>query len=375
MIGFDLKPPLCNLPQADSLAEAIKGRELIFIAVQTPHDPAYGGERPTSHLSPKDFDYSHVIQVLHDIDAVATEDQVIVLISTTLPGTVRQMAGNIKTRLIYNPYLVAMGSVRHDMQNPEMIIIGTETGTINDDNAYADLLTLNAFYRPIIAKQIKENTTRFIIGTYEEAEATKIFYNVMITAKLTIVNMIQDVAESVGNMNVAVVTDALAGSTKRIMGPAYMTAGLGDGGSCHPRDLIALSSLSEKLNLHYDLFGSLAGIREQQAKNMAVAALRHGQNVVILGKAYKPGVSYTNGSCALLIGHYIEAEGGNVYYHDPRTNDLDHPDAPDLVYLIAFHDDWTLDFPVRAGSVVIDPWRRYPQNVENVTVIHYGNTR
>lgn len=376
IIGYDINPPVCNIPQATNLLDAIKGRELIFVAVPTPHDPAYGGEKPTSHLETKDFDYSIVTQVLHDIDEIAIEAQIIVLISTTLPGTVRRLASHLKNRLIYNPYLIAMGSVRHDMLNPEMIIIGTETGGITDDIAYADLLTLNTFYKPIIDKQVKANTTRYVIGTYEEAEAVKIFYNTYISMKLAFSNMIMDVAEATGYMNVTTVTNALSESTKRIMSPAYMTAGFGDSGPCHPRDLIALSNLSVQLNLGYDLFGSIAKIREQQAENMAMAALRYGQHVVILGKAYKPQVSYTAGSYSLLVGYYIEANGGQVTYYDPRTNDLDQPEGPDLVYLIAFHDDWTLHFPMQSNSVVLDPWRRYPTNHrDDVTVIHYGNTR
>ena len=78
-----------------------------------------------------------------------------------------------------------------------------------------------------------------------------------LSAKLSLVNMIQDVAEKQGNINVDVVTDALKDSDQRIMGPRYMTAGMGDGGACHPRDNIALRLMSENLGLGYDLFDAI----------------------------------------------------------------------------------------------------------------------
>ena len=88
--------------------------------------------------------------------------------------------------------------------------------------------------------------------------------------------MIQDVAEKIGNMNVDVVTGALERSTYRILGPAYMKAGMGDGGGCHPRDNIALRYMAEKLDLKYDLFDAIMEAREKQAMNMAnkLVALR-----------------------------------------------------------------------------------------------------
>ena len=80
-----------------------------------------------------------------------------------------------------------------------------------------------------------ENSPRYEIGTWDECECIKVFYNTFISAKIGLVNMIQDVAVKQGNINVDVVTTALANSTMRIMGPQYMTAGMGDGGACHPK--------------------------------------------------------------------------------------------------------------------------------------------
>ena len=262
VIGYDVvevKPS--NFVMVDSIGKVCKDREIIFIAVPTPHDPLYDGRYPTSHLPNKDFDYSIVKQVISEVNKYTTKNQLVVLISTVLPGTIRRefipLCENF--RFIYNPYLIAMGTVKFDMVNPEMIIIGTEDGSLTGD---AKLLI--DFYDTLLTK-----TTRCEVGTWDEAEAIKIFYNTFISTKVALVNMIQDVAEKNGNMNVDIVTGALERSTQRILGPAYMKAGMGDGGGCHPRDNIALRYMSEKLGLGYDLFDSIMEAREVQAKNMA----------------------------------------------------------------------------------------------------------
>ena len=193
-------------------------------------------------------------------------------------------------RFIYNPYLIAMGSVSWDMVNPEMVIIGTEDGSWSGD---AKLLA--DFYEPLM-----ENNPRFEIGTWDEAESIKIFYNTFISTKIGLVNMIQDVAMKNGNINVDVVTNALAESTMRTMGPKYMTAGMGDAGPCHPRDNIALRWLAEQLDLGYDIFNTVMHAREQQAKNLAfyltTLSKEYNLPIVIHGKAYKPDVTYCEGS-------------------------------------------------------------------------------
>ena len=124
--------------------------------------------------------------------------------------------------------------------------------------------------------------------------------------------MIQDVAHKLGHTDVDKVTQALSKSTKRIVSSAYMKAGMGDGGSCHPRDNIALRWLAKDLGLGYDLFASVMIAREKQAENMARAILKHGQNVYFSSDSYKPGVDLTDGSYSLLVQHYVKKHGGQI---------------------------------------------------------------
>jgi len=356
----------------DTVQETIEGARFIFIAVQTPHDSQYDGSNPTTSLPVKNFKYDYVIEALQAIKPYVKSDQIVCLISTCLPGTVRNvLLPHIEgMRFIYNPYLIAMGTIRWDMIKPEMVIMGGE------DEAAMD--SLEQIYKTVA------RSPRIVRGTWEEAESIKIFYNTFITAKLTLVNMIQDVAEKLGHMNVDVVTHALAHSNMRIMSPKYMIAGMGDGGPCHPRDNIALSWLANKLDMNYDLFSGIMQAREGQAKNMAIKLHSYRLPIVILGKTYKPKVPYTEGSPSMLVGYYVEKLGREVYYYDqyfekPPKNILENP----AVYLIAHssyatynvQDDNDFDHSIIApGSIVVDPWRKCP-DIPGVKVIHYGNTR
>lgn len=380
IVGYDVvKDPDAQIPLLDTIQEAVTGRDMIFVAVPTPHDPAYGGSKPIADLPSKDFDYTIVQTVLREINQWVNKSQLVVLISTVLPGTVRAHLQPLITnaRFIYNPYLIAMGSVKWDMVNPECLIIGTEDGSETGD---AKLLV--DFY-----KLMMENNPRVNIGTWDEAEAIKIFYNTFISAKIGLVNMIQDVAEKNGNINVDVVTDALKAATQRITGPRYLTAGLGDAGACHPRDNIALRYLAERLDLGYDLFHAIMHSRDQQAKNMAnklvLLAKEHDLPIVIHGRAYKPYVPYTIGSYSELVGHFVEEAGMPVAYADPLTGDTW---AGQAVVLLAHNPavtyygtgvEVTSDafyFYIEPGSIILDPWRTV-NCIDGSKIVHYGNTR
>ena len=379
VVGYDVSPrDPRNFNMVKTVEQAVQFADIIFIAAPTPHDPAYDGRYPTAHLPNKDFDYTIVKDILTEVNKYSDRSKLVVLISTVLPGTVRRELEPLLTnaRFAYNPYLIAMGTVGWDFANPEMVIIGTDDGSET-----GDARELINFYRPMM-----NNDPRYVVGTWDECECIKIFYNTFISAKLSLVNMIQDVAEKQGNIDVDVVTDALRKSDQRIMGPRYMTAGMGDGGACHPRDNIALRWMSDNLGLGYDLFDAIMEAREIQAKNIAERLVKTGLPVVIVGKAYKPHVEYEAGSYSILVGHYVAEMGVDVYYDDEYTGDKPPTDLGAAAYLIAHNPEATflgcLDpdpekqdkaiFP--EGSVVIDPWRKCPP-INGCNVIHYGNTR
>ena len=181
----------------------------------------------------------------------------------------------------------------------------------------------------------------------------------------------------------------------------------------------AYFAYAEDLDLGYDLFDAVMLSREVQAENMAkrlmeLAGDQHpafglvpSMPIIIVGKAYKPLVPYETGSSSMLVGHYIEKAGFELYYYDEQTGDMPPQEVLDspAVYLLAHNPEVTygdqLDtvpswygehnvtdcdeaLSVKTGngselsfainSTVVDPWRKTP-DIEGVTVIHYGNTR
>ena len=164
---------------------------------------------------------------------------------------------------------------------------------------------------------------------------------------------------------------------------------MGDAGPCHPRDNIALRYLAESLDLGYDIFDTIINAREMQASNMAFFLLDQQETydlpIVIHGKAYKPDVDMLDGSYSTLIGSYLEENEAEYYYSDPLTGDT-VPNDTSAIVLLAHNRQitygYTGDLPQQQmyfkpgpGSVVVDPWRRFSTDRDDIQVIHYGNTR
>ena len=383
--GYDIYPRTSNTVKVCDIDELVNESEWIFIAVPTPHAEGYDGSVPSSHMEPKDFGHDAVIDAINKVNKHANSSKKVVLISTVLPGTTRSKFVSLldsKHQFLYNPYLIAMGSVKWDMANPEMVIIGTEDGRLT--GIAGELISLY--------KTIMNNDPRYEIGTWDECEAIKIFYNTYISAKVGIVNMIQDFAMKIGNINVDVVTNALARSTMRLQGPKYMTAGMGDAGACHPRDNIALRWLAESYDIGYDLFDTIMHAREIQAKNLGLFLVEQakatGLPIVIHGKAYKPDVEYCIGSYSTLVGYYIKEAGFPVVYVDPLADNkeevVDTVEGP-AVFLWAHNRKITYEYTgeqldtkpycnIATDSIIVDPWRKLSSS-DTVKVIHYGNTR
>jgi UDPglucose 6-dehydrogenase len=386
--GYDIYPRSSDLVKVCGIEETVRDSDWIFIAVPTPHEEGYDGSVPSSHMEPRDFGHDAVKAALNNVNRYATLPKRVVLISTVLPGTTRRHFATLldpQHQFLYNPYLIAMGSVKWDMVNPEMVMIGSESG---DPAEMQDLIDI---YRALMV-----NDPRYVTGTWDECEAIKIFYNTFISAKVGLANMIQDFALRIGNINVDVVTDALANSTMRIMGPKYMTAGMGDAGACHPRDNIALRWLAQEYDIGYDLFDTIMHAREIQARNLAkflvdqADANRMGNvPIVIHGKAYKPDVEYCIGSYSTLVGHYVRELGHAVVYLDPMADDPTDvvSDLREPAVILWAHnrkityeytgeqDDTNPYCDIPAESVIVDPWRRLSLDLPNVKVVHYGNTR
>ena len=357
--GYDINPAVTSdhIRITHSVESACEGAEIVFIAVPTPHAPEYGGETPSSHLPTQDFDYTHLRSALTAVKSSTSADTLIVNISTVLPGTLRPMIHElgIQDRFCYNPYLIAMGTVADDFQHPDIVMLGFDRWPHTEHQLQADLMI--KFY-----DSIQHNHPHITCGTWEECECIKIFHNTYISAKVTIANMIQDVTQRIGHANPSIIAESLR-HADRIVSGRYMEPGMGDGGPCHPRDNIALSWLADRLNLGYDLFHDIMHAREQQARLVAQELAAHHLPIHILGRAFKPGTDLRDGSTAELVAHYCATE-----WDRPVTYDSVSEDA--AVYLLAH--DRTYDDEWAPGSVIIDMYRRYTTDRDDVRVLWYG---
>ena len=318
-------------------SELCEWADIVFIAVQTLHEPMYEGITPLPNTR-KDFDYAFLVRAVKS----AINAKILVVISTVLPGTIRREILPIRD-VIYNPFFIAMGTTINDFLNPEFVLMGSEPPKSITVESYSSLHVLNAFYATIHRQELFN-------CSIEEAEIIKVSYNTYLTAKICIANTIMEVCHKVGNANCDNVTKALSLATERIISSKYMKGGMGDGGNCHPRDAIAMSWLSKNLNLSYDIYEKLLECRESQTKWLAEQC---GDKVIILGKAFKKNTNITAGSCAVLITHFLK----EWIPYDPHVSTDFHKPKSTGLYFIATEHDVFKDYDFPEGSVVIDPFR------------------
>lgn len=339
----------------ESIESLVLKCKTIFIAVQTPHENNFEGITPLPDER-KDFDYSFLIKSVKDIKDIIVKHDLydidIVVISTVLPGTMSNkilpILKDVKDKninLVYNPYFIAMGTTIEDFLNPEFVILGSNN--LDAQNRIKNI------YDSFINKE------KFFL-TYEEAELVKVSYNTFIGLKIIFANTLSEITESIGG-NVDNVTRVLSNATDRLISSRYLSAGMGDGGGCHPRDQIAMSYMAKKYNLSYDIFESIAKARDLQTKRHAdiikqrYRALKY--PVVILGEAYKKNINLTLGSPSKLLQHYLKELSIPFTVFDPIVypEQSSNFEGPHIFYVATPHDVFrNLALPLL--SRVLDPW-------------------
>lgn len=355
-----------QLEIVDSIDELVKNCEIIFVAVQTPHEKDYEGNIPAPEIK-RDFNYQFLTLAIQDVANSLSQERnpLIVIISTVLPGTIRREIIPILRdnrsdfRLAYNPYFIAMGTTIEDFLNPEFVLIGSER--IED---YEELRNFYSFLSaPVLSMSI------------ESAELTKVTYNTFIGIKIIFANTIAEITKTIGG-NPDDVTAALSIANKRLMSGAYFSAGLGDGGGCHPRDQIAMSWLAEKLKLSNNIFGFLAKARDSHAERIASEILKladhHKLPICMLGVAYKSNSPLETGSPARLVEYYLKLSERKIVQFDPWVcPDSKLPSSPHLFVLGVRHDLFkNIELP--ENSVVFDPWGFYEPSLFSTRLIQFG---
>ena len=335
-----------------SAKELVEICDVIFVAVQTPHEELYEGATRVPDTK-KDFDYSHLVNAVNQIAeglVGSTNNPLVVVISTVLPGTMRKLVIPILQksrkdfRFCYNPYFIAMGTTLPDFLNPEFILIGSDS--------QPDALFLSEIYKRI-------HHANSSIMQIESAELTKVAYNTFIGFKIVFANALSEICQVRGG-NVDEVTNALSTARMRLMSGKYLRSGMGDGGGCHPRDQIAMSWLADDANLSADIFGFLAKARDvqtiNQAEQLVKYSLKFGLPICILGWSYKPETDLVVGSPARLLGSILDEMQISYEIYDPHVfPDIELPTTPSIYFVATNHSEFgALKF--ESSSIVIDPW-------------------
>ena len=350
-----------------SIKEVVEKSDIIFVPIQTPHGDEFEGITRIPDYR-KDFDYTFLkngIKDLSDEIEKQGEDKVVIIISTVLPGTIEReikpLLGN-HIKLCYNPFFIAMGTTMRDFLHPEFILFGT-------DSEWA-LKRAEEFYKSFIHAPIFKTTI-------ENAELIKVTYNTFISTKISFANTIMEMCHKLPNTNCDDVMNALAMGNKRILAESYWSGGMGDGGGCHPRDNIALSWLSKKLDLSHDWFENIMLQREKQTEWLAdlIENNAGSKEVIILGKSFKPETNITTGSPSILLKNILKERGVVVTHYDPYIDGdtFLQNNNPKCYFIGTKHDDF-LDFPYKDGSIIIDPWR-YIRSKNNCKIIRIGQNQ
>lgn len=344
-----------HVKAAESIGELVAGKDIVFCAIQTPHEERFEG---TTRLPEDraDFDYTFLKQAVTDI-VDASEKTTLAVISTCLPGTYEREIKpllNDKIDYVYNPLYIAMGTVVMDYLHPEFVLIGQESPEAADK--------LANFYTTI-------NNKPHVVTDITTAEGIKVSYNTWITAKTVIANAWGEMAHKTG-MNFDDILKAWKLSTKRLISPRYMDSGVSDGGGCHPRDNIALSHIAKQVNMSHNIWEDLMEAREDHMAWLADIVLEESEvwnlPVIILGRSFKPETNIETGSPSILMANILKENGLEFEHVEDYEEKL-----PKAVYVIGTNHERYKELDIPPDSVVVDPFRQQPDR-NKVTTIRIG---
>lgn len=293
-----------NLSFATSMQPAIKEADAVFIAVGTPT------RRGDGHA-----DLSYVYAAAREIAQNISRYTVIVTKSTVPVGTGHEVARLIRETnpkaefdVCSNPEFLREGSAINDFMRPDRVVIGCES-----DRAVE---VMKALYRPLYLIE-----TPMVISGLETAELTKYAANAFLAAKITFINEIADLCEKVG-ADVQTVAKGM-GLDGRI-GRKFLHAGPGYGGSCFPKDTLALARTAQDKGVPMRLVEATIDVNNRRKKQMAERILAacggkaSGKTVAILGVTFKPGTDDMRDSVSLDIIPALQEVGAVVRAYDPE---------------------------------------------------------
>ena len=336
------------------MQEVLDHAQLLFVCVDTP--PTYSGDADLSRVEA-------VIAELGDSD-----EHALVMKSTVPVGTGRSIQRRREgIGYVSNPEFLKEGSAVTDFMDPDRVVVGANEGS----EQYAD--RVEALYAPLEAEVVRTDVA--------SAEMIKLASNAFLATKISFINEIANVSEELG-ADVREVSRGM-GLDDRI-GPKFLQAGVGFGGSCFPKDVQALKQLAGNTGYHFQLLTAVVEVNELQKRRTISKLQKHlgslaGKEVALLGVAFKPDTDDVREATSLVLAGRLAGEGANVRAYDPVAGEkardmlagariaesaLDAIDGADAVVLVTewpeFRDlDWTGDVKRRMRVPLVVDGRNF----------------
>jgi UDPglucose 6-dehydrogenase len=279
------------------VVEAVDGADFVYICVDTP--PLYSGDADLSRV------WTVIDELPHDVDAAP----VLVVKSTVPVGTGEKVRAALDARGLThvgyasNPEFTAEGTAVRDFMSPDRIVVGSF------DEADGDAVA--ALHDGIDAPVVQMDVA--------SAEMVKLASNAFLMTRISFINEIANVCEATG---ADVVKVAQAVGLDHRLGPHFLRAGIGFGGSCFPKDSLALKQLAANSGYHFQLLNAVIEVNELQKRRVIGKLKKHlgqlrGKTIALLGLAFKPNTDDLREAPALVLAGRLLAEGAAVRAWDP----------------------------------------------------------
>jgi UDPglucose 6-dehydrogenase len=265
---------------------------LLFVCVDTP--PTYSG----------DADLSRVEAVLSELGD--SDEHALVMKSTVPVGTGRSIRRRRPgTGYVSNPEFLKEGTAVEDFMKPDRVVVGADEESADHADRVEDL------YAPLGAPILRSDVA--------SAEMIKLASNAYLATKISFINEIANVSEELG-ADVTTVAEGM-GLDERI-GPKFLRAGIGWGGSCFPKDVQALKQLAGNTGYHFQLLTAVIEVNELQKRRTIGKLQKHlgslvGKEVALLGVAFKPDTDDIREATSLVLSGRLAGEGARVRVYDP----------------------------------------------------------
>jgi UDPglucose 6-dehydrogenase len=298
---------------------------IMFVCVGTP--PTYTG----------DADLSAVWTVVDELTAL--EERAILVMKSTVPvGTGEKVRAALDARglahvgYVSNPEFLSEGRAVENFMDPDRVVVGAFTE--------ADAATVESLYDPL--------ETTIVRADVASAEMIKLAANAFLMTRISFINEIANVCEATG---ADVVRVAKGIGLDHRLGPHFLRAGIGWGGSCFPKDGVALKQLASNSGYHFQLLNAVIEVNELQKRRVVGKLEKHlgklrGKTVALLGLAFKPNTDDLREAPSLVLASRLLAEGAEVRAWDPIA------DATALLQGVTFCDT-VLDAVTGADAAVI----------------------